>query len=95
MIIDNLTLNSIDTRRFIKHLLSTTVFCGLAIAFTSPAYANPQDGIVSAGQADISVSGKQTTINQSTDKAIIDWRGFDVNADENVRFQQPSSGSIT
>lgn len=95
MMMDDLTLNQIDTKRLIKHLLSTTFFCGLVVASASPAYANPQDGVVSAGQAHISVSGNQTTINQATDKAIIDWRGFDVNVDESVRFQQPSTASIT
>ncbi|HEU5047882.1 MAG TPA: YDG domain-containing protein [Rickettsiales bacterium] len=57
--------------------------------------ANPTGGSVTAGQASISSSGSTLTINQSSDKAIIDWRGFDINAGETTRFSQPGSSSIT
>lgn len=59
------------------------------------ARANPQDGIVSAGNATISSSGSTLNIRQSTNRAVIDWRSFDIGAGETTRFYQPSSGSIT
>ena len=57
--------------------------------------ANPVDGHVSAGSASIANSGSTTTITQSTDKAVIDWRGFDVGASETTRFVQPATSSLT
>lgn len=59
------------------------------------ARANPQDGVVSSGNATISSSGSTLNIRQSTDRAVIDWRSFDIGAGETTRFYQPSSGSIT
>jgi filamentous hemagglutinin family protein len=58
------------------------------------AYANPQGGVVSAGQATISESGKKLVVNQASDKAVIDWRGFDIAPGETTQFTQPSSSSI-
>ena len=63
--------------------------------FISPLHANPQNGVVVAGQAAISQSPGYTQINQSSDKAIINWQGFSINANEQTHFQQPSSSSIT
>jgi filamentous hemagglutinin family protein len=61
----------------------------------NPLYANPEGGSVAAGQATITNTQGLTTINQSTDKAIINWQGFSINAGEETHFQQPSSSSIT
>ncbi len=59
------------------------------------AHAGPDGGVVSAGQARISQSGAHTRIDQASERAIIDWRGFDVGAGESVRFQQPGARSAT
>jgi filamentous hemagglutinin family protein len=58
-------------------------------------FANPTGGTVSAGNASISSSGNTLTVNQSTNSAVIDWRGFDINQGETTNFVQPSSNSIT
>ena len=58
------------------------------------AYANPQGGTVSAGQATISQSGNTLNITQTTNKAVIDWRGFDINSGETTQFSQPSGSAI-
>jgi filamentous hemagglutinin family protein len=65
----------------------------LAVPFV--ALAEPSGGVVIGGSATITTSGTDTVIHQSTDRGIIKWDSFDVNANQNVRFQQPSSGSIT
>lgn len=71
----------------------------LAALLTSVApvavLANPVDGVVSAGAATISSVGSTLTVNQSTDKAVIDWRGFDIGVGETTQFQQPNSNSLT
>src|SRR5438552_327039 len=82
---------------------STTALCSRAFAWLgavtltlspSPACANPQDGTVSAGQATITSSGKTLDITQGTDKAVIDWRSFNIDADELTAFHQPSSSAM-
>ncbi|MBI1276356.1 hypothetical protein GC177_10375, partial [bacterium] len=42
------------------------------------AMANPVGGVVSGGSATIGSNGNVLTVNQSTNRAVIDWRGFDI-----------------
>ena len=58
------------------------------------AYANPQSGVVSSGQASISQSGNTLDITQTSNKAVINWLGFDIAPGETTQFFQPSSGAI-
>ncbi|MBI1848175.1 MAG: filamentous hemagglutinin N-terminal domain-containing protein, partial [Candidatus Rokubacteria bacterium] len=59
-----------------------------------PACALPQGGSVAAGQAAITQTNASTlVITQLSDKAIINWRGFNIDTRELVRFLQPSAGS--
>ena len=50
---------------------------------------------VVAGQAQVSSLGATTIINQSTNKAIINWQDFSVGAGAAVQFNQPNTASIT
>ena len=59
------------------------------------ANAAPSGGTVTSGSANISTSGTTTTINQSTNKASINWQSFSIANGETVNFNQPSSSSIT
>ncbi|MGE4061455.1 MAG: MBG domain-containing protein, partial [Sphingomonadales bacterium] len=59
------------------------------------ATAQPSGGTVVSGQAGISSTGNTTLINQSTQKAIIDWQDFSVAAGGAVQFAQPDAQSIT
>ena len=54
-----------------------------------PAHSNPQGGQVVGGSASISTQGSTTTITQSTDRAVINWNTFNINAGETTRFIQP------
>jgi len=58
------------------------------------AYANPQGGVLSSGQASISQSGNTLDVTQTSNKAVINWTGFDIAPGETTQFFQPSSGSI-
>lgn len=58
-------------------------------------HANPSGGNVIAGGASISHHNAQTIINQTTDKAIIEWVYFNIGAGEATIFQQPGINSIT
>ena len=59
------------------------------------ASANPIEGTVTSGNATISSSGNVTNINQSTNKATINWNNFSIASNETVNFNQPSTSSIT
>ncbi len=66
-----------------------------ACFFASPVFAaGPTGGAVSAGAATISQSAAQTTIRQSSDKAVINWGNFSIGSGASVRFVQPSASSI-
>ncbi|MCG5237945.1 GLUG motif-containing protein [Xanthobacter oligotrophicus] len=67
----------------------------LATLLATPAFAAPQGGSVVSGTATISTSGTTTNVNQSTNKAIINWTAFSVAASETVNFNQPSAASVT
>ncbi|MDR3476666.1 MAG: filamentous hemagglutinin N-terminal domain-containing protein [Gammaproteobacteria bacterium] len=56
------------------------------------AYANPVLNNVAAGNVAITHAGSTTTINQSSQKAIINWNSFNIGANESTHFQQPASG---
>ena len=78
-----------------RNLLSTTYLtAALLSAVPMATLANPQDGVVAAGQASISETGKKLDVIQQSNKAVIDWRGFDIAPDEHTEFHQPSSNSI-
>lgn len=63
--------------------------------FPSMVYALPTGGTVQAGSATIdSVSTQQMVIQQTTEKAIIDWQTFDIDSLEHVDFQL-SQGGVT
>ncbi|MFZ4540429.1 MAG: LamG-like jellyroll fold domain-containing protein [Rickettsiales bacterium] len=85
-------------RSSLRRLLSTTCLSAVAVLVTlgiaPPGRANPQDGVVSAGSATITASGNKLDIHQTTDRAVIDWRSFDVGMGEHTQFYQPNSGSI-
>lgn len=64
----------------------------LAIAFgSSSSFADPAGAVVAAGQAAISSANGITTIQQMSDRAVVNWQSFNVNASEVVKFVQPSS----
>ena len=70
------------------------VFAGQVSAQPAPN-ARPVGGQVVAGAASIGQSPAQTVINQSSQRAAIDWHGFDVGAQHAVRFNQPSTSAVT
>jgi filamentous hemagglutinin family protein len=76
-------------------LLATTVLSAMCIwGVPLTVLANPQDGVVAAGQASIHANGSTLTIHQQSNKAVIDWRSFNIDAGEHTQFQQPSSSAI-
>lgn len=56
--------------------------------------ANPVGESVVSGQATFDRQGNQLTVNQSTDRVLINWQDFSIGADEVTRFVQPGSHSL-
>ncbi|WP_295055579.1 filamentous hemagglutinin N-terminal domain-containing protein [Sulfuricurvum sp.] len=65
------------------------------IAGSTMSFASPTSGQVTSGSASIIQNGSITTINQSSNKASINWNSFSIAPSETVNFVQPSSQSVT
>jgi filamentous hemagglutinin family protein len=61
------------------------------LAISSAANAGPTGGTVKAGTASIAQSGTSTTITQTSNRAVIDWRSFNTAPTESVTFVQPGA----
>jgi len=69
---------------------------GSAHAQTAPGPNQlPQGGNVTSGDAQINRAGNVMNIDQSTQKAIINWQEFNVGQDATVNFNQPNASAAT
>ena len=88
-------------RRIRGGLLATTALTAAILLHTEPtraqpaAGARPQGGQVVAGSASISTTPSTTTIDQTTQRAAINWNSFNVGSQQTVTFEQPSASSMT
>jgi len=76
--------------RTVKKLLASSL-C-LALIVPPAAWAAPSGGKVVGGKAQINQTGT-TTINQSSNRSIINWNAFDIGQNEAVIHTMPSSDS--
>ncbi len=79
----------------VKFALLAVSALGAGVAF---ANGLPQGGAVQEGSASITYAGGGgyiLTIDQQSDKAVIDWKSFSVGKGSTVNFNQPSSDSAT
>ncbi|HET8694825.1 MAG TPA: filamentous hemagglutinin N-terminal domain-containing protein, partial [Aquabacterium sp.] len=67
----------------------------LILAFHSHAWALPTGGQVVAGQATISDADHQVVVDQSSQRAVLNWQSFNVGAGDAVRFNQPGHDAVT
>ena len=75
--------------------LLCAVLASIQILLPTLAVALPTDGQVAAGQATIQQTNSTTlTIQQATDKAILNWNSFSIAGNEAVHFVQPSISAI-
>ena len=85
--------NSLSSTRRKANIM---LFAALWVVIQSgiPALSNPEDPNVVAGSASISVNGNKLDVNQFSDKAVIDWRTFNIDVNEHTEFIQPNAGSV-
>src|SRR5262249_37683638 len=74
-------------------LLSLELGAGLQAQAPTPTL--PDGGVVRAGAPPISTTGSTPRIDQTSDRAIIDWRTFGIGAGAQVVFVQPTVQSAT
>ncbi len=81
-------------------LLCTALHSGAILALALPSYAQPapnarpSGGNVVAGAATIAQSATTTTIDQTTQRAAINWQSFNIGSRQSVQFDQPSSSAV-
>jgi filamentous hemagglutinin family protein len=70
------------------------VVFGANPAFALDPNALPQDPNVVGGGATFNSSGATLTVNQSTNRTVIDWRSFNIGSNATTNFVQPGASSI-
>ncbi|MBT8471906.1 MAG: filamentous hemagglutinin N-terminal domain-containing protein [Marinicaulis sp.] len=67
----------------------------LCALITAPAFAAPENGVITAGDGMVNPEvGQTTTIDQVSDHLTIEWQSFDIAKNERVIFNQPSADAI-
>lgn len=82
----------------LRAFLRSTVSAAALLITAAPGLAQqlPSGGSVSAGSAAIVQPNASTlNVNQSSDRAIINWQSFSVGAGNTVNFNQPGAASAT
>ncbi len=89
-----MTNKPIKTHHFIMIAQHTLVGL-LSFVFSTATFANPVLAPTSSqnvGQFSVQQNGNTTTINQTSQKAIINWQSFNIGSQEQTHFQQPTGG---
>ena len=76
-------------------LLAILGMLGNTFAAELAADALPTGGQVVAGNASISQSAATMHINQTSQRAVVNWQSFDVGANAQVNFNQPNAQAET
>src|ERR1019366_1956572 len=82
-------------------LMSTALQASVLLTLSQPAdaqpapNARPSGGTLVAGTASITQTTADTTINQASQRAAINWTSFNVGSQQTVTFQQPSASAFT
>ncbi|MGH7042479.1 MAG: filamentous hemagglutinin N-terminal domain-containing protein, partial [Acetobacteraceae bacterium] len=81
-------------------LLGTALQATVVLVLALPARAQvapnaqPTGGVVVGGAASISRTPGTTTIDQSSQRAALNWQSFDVGSKQAVNFQQPNAAAV-
>ena len=92
-----LTKNPINYKAANSHnkFLLLSASAAFVLMQASNASANPTGADVVSGSATVSnPSANKLVVNQTSDKAIINWKNFDISENEWTQFVQPGSNSV-
>jgi filamentous hemagglutinin family protein len=86
----------INRALFGRNKLVTALSAGIANLSTSLLFAGglPEGSSLTYGQGQVTQSGNEMTITQSSDKMAIDWNSFNIGQGHKVTFVQPSASSV-
>lgn len=84
------TSGALSSVRLTLNALSVAVM----LACGANVHALPVGGEVAAGSATINTGVGTTTINQSTQNAVINWQSFNIAPGQSVQFVQPNASSV-
>ena len=82
-------------------MTSTALQATVSLVLALPAQAQlapnarPTGGVVVGGAASISQTSNNTAVNQSSQRAAVNWQSFNVGSQQSVTFNQPSTQSVT
>lgn len=77
--------------RIFAALIFSTALCSVR---ASLAATLPTDGAFVAGAGQITTHGASMTINQSSARGVIDWRGFSIGSGNSVQFNNGSGATM-
>ena len=70
------------------------LYIAVLAALSNSAYALPQGGKVTVGDASIQDAGDSMNIHQDSQRVVLDFDSFSVDANETVNYIQPNSDSV-
>lgn len=73
-------------------LLCQTSIISLGVLSMTTLFANPVLDHVTYGDVVVQQEANTTTITQTSKEAVIDWKNFNINANETTHFNQPAGG---
>ena len=91
--------STLNLKRAAPSRLRRLFFAGSALTLVLGCPANaeelPTGASVAAGDASVSQTGSNMVISQSTKKAVINWKTFNIASGASVNYVVPDSASIT
>ncbi len=81
-----------DTKGLFKKAVNLVTLASFLL--WNMAVATPEGGSVAQGSAAISQSGSSTTVNQTSQNAVINWNSFNTASHEAVTFNQPNASAV-
>lgn len=85
--------NAHKRNRIFAAFLFSTALCSVR-ASIALASTLPNGGAFVAGQGQITTHGGEMTINQSSARGVIDWRGFSIGSGNSVQFNNGSGATM-
>jgi len=82
------------TSRTRRRQTAIALLAGAASGIAGAADLLPTHGQLVTGQASVAYAGKTMTVNQSSQKAVLDWSSFSIGQGHAVNFVQPSASSV-
>src|SRR6056300_747711 len=82
-------------RNFVHYFLIAYLLTGPSFGQEVVSNTLPVLSSIQSGNVNINSNNNVLNINQSSNKAIIDWKTFDVGSESTVNFNQPSASSST